>query len=190
MIAIQSSLLCNIMSLRSFRNLEPKIAERVYVDDHALVIGDVEIGDDASVWPMAVVRGDIHSVRIGSCTNIQDGSVLHVTHDSQYNPGGYALEVGSHVTVGHGVILHGCNIHDYCLVGMGATVMDGAVLESDIILGAGSLVTPGKILEAGYLWVGSPARAVRKLSDEEKGYLRYSAQHYVRLKNEYLAGCE
>lgn len=176
------------MSVRTFRNQTPVIADGVYIDEQALVIGDVNIGEDSSVWPMSVVRGDIQSITIGQKTNIQDGSILHVTHDSQYNPGGFALEIGDEVTVGHGVILHGCKIGNFCLVGMGATVMDGAILENEVILGAGSLVAPGKVLDSGYLWVGSPARKVRKLTDKERNYLRYSAEHYVRLKNEYVSG--
>lgn len=174
------------MTVRSFEQHAPNLAHGVYVHDQALVIGDVEIGADSSVWPMSVVRGDVHGIRIGARSNIQDGCVLHVSHDSEYSPGGHRLEVGDEVTVGHGVILHGCTIGDHVLIGMGSTVMDGAVIQTEVILGAGSLVTPGKLLKSGYLWVGRPARAVRPLEDREKEYLRYSAHHYVRLKNRYL----
>ena len=173
--------------VRDFEGQRPRLGQRVYVADQALVIGQVEIDDDASIWPMTVVRGDVKHIRIGARSNIQDGSVLHVTHDSGYHPGGYALAVGSDVTVGHRVILHGCTIGDRSLIGMGATVMDGAVLEPDLILGAGSLVPPGKTLTSGYLWVGSPARRVRAITDEEREGLLYSAAHYVRLKDRYLA---
>ena len=173
--------------VRDFEGQRPRLGQRVYVADQALVIGQVEIGDDSSIWPMTVVRGDVKHIRIGARSNIQDGSVLHVTHDSGYHPGGYALAIGSDVTVGHRVILHGCTIGDRSLIGMGATVMDGAVLEPDLILGAGSLVPPGKTLTSGYLWVGSPARRARAITDEEREGLLYSAAHYVRLKDRYLA---
>jgi len=172
--------------VRPFEKHEPVIGECVYVADQALVVGQVEIGDDSSIWPMTVVRGDVHSIRIGARSNIQDNSVLHVTHDSDYNPGGHPLTIGDDVTVGHGVILHGCTIGNRCLIGMGALVMDGAVIEDDVVLGAGSLVTQGKHLEGGYLWVGRPVRRLRKLSDKQKDGLVYSAQHYVRLKDRYL----
>ena len=172
--------------VRPFEEHSPVIGERVYVADQALVLGQVSIGDDASIWPMTVVRGDVHSIQIGARSNIQDGSVLHVTHDSDYNPGGFPLTIGDDVTVGHSVILHGCTIGNRCLIGMGALVMDGAVIEDDVVLGAGSLVTQGKRLEGGYLWVGRPVRRLRKLADKQKQGLVYSAEHYVRLKDRYL----
>ena len=171
------------MTLRTFENRTPRIATTAYVDPTALVIGDVSIGVDASLWPMVVARGDIQSIRIGARTNIQDGSILHVTHDGPLAPGGHALDIGDDVTVGHRVILHGCAIGDHCLIGMGAVIMDGAVLEPRVMLGAGSLVTPGKVLDGGYLWLGSPARRVRALRTEELAYLDYSSVHYVDLKN-------
>ena len=127
--------------------------------------------------------GDVNTIQIGAFTNIQDNSVLHVTHDGPYNPGGYDLKIGNNVTVGHRVILHGCHIGDSCLIGMGATIMDGAVIESHNLIGAGSLVTPNKKLESGYLWMGSPIRKVRKLSEEERESIDYSASSYVKLKN-------
>ncbi|TDY03894.1 gamma carbonic anhydrase family protein [Thiohalophilus thiocyanatoxydans] len=170
------------MAIRDFEEVMPDLHPDVYVDESALVIGDVVIGKDSSVWPFAVIRGDVNIIRIGASTNIQDNSVLHVTHDGPHNPGGYALNVGDNVTVGHRVILHGCSIADNCLIGMGATIMDGAVIPEHTIIGAGSLVTPGKELESG-LWLGSPARRVRELSDEERDLIVYSARHYVRLKN-------
>jgi carbonic anhydrase/acetyltransferase-like protein (isoleucine patch superfamily) len=175
------------MAIREFEGILPNIDPSAYIDDAALVIGDVEIGKDSSVWPFAVVRGDVNRIHIGKMTNIQDQSVLHVSHDGPYNPGGNALSVGNKVTVGHRVVLHGCTIHDNCLIGMGATVMDGAVIQSNIILGAGSLVTPGKELEGGYLWLGSPVRRVRALSEEEIAAIDYSASHYVRLKGRHHA---
>jgi len=176
------------MTIRVFENLLPNIASTAYVDSTALVIGDVSIAADASLWPMVVARGDIQSIRIGARTNIQDGSILHVTHDGPLSPGGYALNIGDDVTVGHRAILHGCTIGDHCLIGMGAVVMDGAGLEPRVILGAGSLVTPGKVLEGGYLWLGSPARRMRPLRSEEFDYLDYSSRHYVDLKNRHSNG--
>lgn len=176
------------MAIRDFEKHSPTIAMSAYVDEQAVVIGDVELGDDVSVWPMTVIRGDVNHIRIGARTNIQDGSVLHVTHDSEHAPGGYPLVVGEGVTVGHKVILHACTIGNYCLVGMGSTVLDGAVLGDKVMLGANSLVSPGKVLEGGYLYLGSPAQKVRKLKDSEMAWLEYSAAHYVVLKNRYQAG--
>ena len=176
------------MSIEKFENIIPTIHDSVYIHEQSLVIGDVVIGADSSVWPFSVIRGDVNSIRIGERTNVQDHSVLHVTHDGPYRPGGYSLEIGDDVTIGHRVTLHGCQIANRCLIGMGATVMDGAVLHDNVILGAGSLVTPGKELEGGYLWMGQPARKVRALEESEIESLQYSAQHYVRLKNRYIAG--
>ena len=175
------------MAIREFEGILPNIDPRAYVDDTALVIGDVEIGHDSSVWPFTLIRADVNSIRIGEQTNIQDNSVLHVTHDGPYNPGGNAFQVGNKVTVGHRVILHGCTIHDSCLIGMGATIMDGAVIHANTVIGAGSLVTPGKELEGGYLWVGSPVRRVRALSEDEIKAIEYSTRHYVDLKNRHHA---
>ncbi|MGW8227614.1 MAG: gamma carbonic anhydrase family protein [Gammaproteobacteria bacterium] len=175
------------MAIREFEGVLPNIEPTAYVDDTALVIGHVDIGQDSSVWPYTVIRGDVNRVRIGDMSNIQDQSMLHVNHNGPYNPGGNALSVGNKVTIGHRVILHGCTIHDNCLIGMGATVMDGAVIQSNTIVGAGSLVTPGKELQGGYLWLGSPARRVRALSEEELSAIDYSASHYVRLKNRHHA---
>lgn len=171
------------MTIRKFENFTPDIDDSAYVDDTALVLGDVVIGADSSIWPMTAVRGDVNSIRIGKRTNIQDGSILHVTHDGEFAPGGFALTVGDDVTVGHGVILHACTVGNFALVGMGATVLDGAVVEDYAMIGAGSLVSPGKTIEGGYLWLGSPARKVRELTDKERKWLEYSAQHYVKLKN-------
>ncbi len=175
------------MTLRTFENTTPSISDDVYIDDTALIIGEVEIGRDSSVWPFTIIRGDVNYIRIGECSNIQDHSVLHVSHvGDPFNPDGNALEIGDRITVGHRVTLHGCTIHNDCLIGMGSTIMDGAIVHSDTIIGAGSLVTPGKELEGGSLWLGSPARRVRALSKEEKESLRYSAQHYQRLKQRHL----
>ena len=173
------------MSIRNFENHSPVIDESAFIDESAVVIGNVKIAADVSVWPLTTIRGDINSIEIGARSNIQDGSVLHVTHDSEYSPGGFSLSVGESVTVGHKVILHACTIGNHCLVGMGSTVLDGAVLEDKVMLGANSLVSPGKRLEGGYLYVGSPARQVRKLTEKELAWLAYSATHYVDLKNRY-----
>lgn len=170
-------------NIRTFEDNTPQIAESVFIDESAVVTGNVSIGEDSSVWPCCSVRGDIHSIVIGKRTNIQDGSVLHVTHDSEYAPGGSKLTVGDDVTVGHNVILHACTIENLCLVGMGSTVLDGAVVESGAMIGANSLVPPNKVLEGGYMWLGSPVKKVRQLTEKEKAFLDYSAAHYVALKN-------
>ncbi len=176
------------MSVRSFEKTHPKLGNRVFVDPTALVVGDVTIGHDSSVWPMATIRGDVHSIEIGDRTSIQDGCVLHVTHAGPYDPDGHDLKIGSDVTVGHKAMIHGCTIEDQCLIGMGAVVMDSAIIHSQVILGANSLVPPGRKLEGGYLWVGSPARKIRPLNEEELAFFKYSANNYVKLKDRYLAG--
>ncbi len=170
-------------NIREFEGFAPDIHQSVFVDDSAIITGDVVIGEDSSVWPLVSIRGDIHHIRIGARTNIQDGSVLHVTHDSDYAPGGYSLTVGDDVTVGHSVILHACTIENLCLIGMGSVVLDGAVVQSGAMVGAGSLVPPNKVLEGGYMWLGSPVKRVRELTEKEKNFLLYSAVQYVKLKN-------
>jgi carbonic anhydrase/acetyltransferase-like protein (isoleucine patch superfamily) len=172
--------------IRAFENITPTITTSTYIDEQASVIGDVHIGEDSSVWPFTVLRGDVNKIRIGNQSNIQDNSTVHVSHDSKYNPGGFAASIGNQVTVGHQVIIHACTIRDRCLIGMGSLIMDGVVVEEDTIVGAGSLITQNKILEGGYLWMGRPAKRVRALTDEEKERIVYSADHYVRLKNRYL----
>lgn len=174
------------MTIRSYQDVSPEIGSGVYIDEQASVIGDVHIGPDSSVWPFTVIRGDVNYIRIGSQTNIQDGSVLHVTHRYEGKPDGHPLLLGNQVTVGHKVILHGCDIRDQVLIGMGSTILDGAVIHSHALVGAGSLVTEGKELEGGYLWVGSPVRQVRELTEKEMNWFEYNASHYVRLKNSYL----
>ncbi len=174
------------MSIRTYQGHRPQLGERAFVDPSAVVIGDVELGDDCSVWPLAVIRGDMHSIRIGARTSIQDGSVLHITHAGPFNPGGYPLEIGEDVTVGHKVVLHGCRIGSRVLVGMGAILMDGVVVEDEVVIGAGSLVPPGKTLQSGYLYVGSPVKQARPLSDKERAFFAYSAANYVKLKDLHL----
>ena len=170
-------------NVRRFEAFTPQIDDSVFVDASAVVTGDVVIGADSSVWPLVSIRGDIHRIRIGARTNIQDGCVLHVTHDSEYAPGGNSLSVGDDVTVGHSVVLHACTVENLCLIGMGSVLLDGAVVQSGAMVGAGSLVPPNKVLEGGYMWLGSPVKRVRELTDKEKGFLAYSAAHYVDLKN-------
>ena len=174
------------MPIRRFANLTPQIQPSVFVDETALIIGNATLDEDSSVWPMAVIRADINSVHIGKRSNIQDGTIIHVTHAGKYNPPGYQTWIGSEVTVGHRCILHGCTIKDHCLIGMGVCLMDGVNIESNVIVGAGSLVPPGKTLTGGYVWVGSPARRLRPLTLEESEFLSYSADYYVQLKDKYL----
>ena len=169
-------------NIREFEGKSPKISESAWIDETAVVIGDVEIGPESSIWPQCVLRGDIHYIRIGEGTNIQDGSILHVTHDSEFDPGGHPVVVGDRVTVGHRVTLHGCTIEDHCLIGMGSIILDGAVVRSGAMVGAGTLVPPGKDLEGGWLWLGQPARRVRELTEQERRFLDYSPAHYVRLQ--------
>lgn len=174
------------MHLRPYKNIHPQLGQRVFVDPSAVVIGRVWLGDDVSVWPTTVIRGDVNDIRIGARTNVQDGSVLHVTSPYPEMPNGIPLIIGEDVTIGHGVILHACTIGNFCLIGMGATILDGAVLEDHVFVGAGAIVTPGKKLTAGGLYLGSPARRARDLTDAEIAELDHSAVHYVALKNDYL----
>ncbi|AXN32029.1 gamma carbonic anhydrase family protein [Vibrio coralliilyticus] len=173
-------------ALRSYKDTRPVIGERVYIDQSSVLVGDIKIGDDSSIWPLVAARGDVNHIHIGKRTNVQDGSVLHVTHKNQENPDGYPLIIGDDVTVGHKVMLHGCIIKDRVLVGMGAIVLDGAVIEEDVMIGAGSLVPPGKTLESGYLYVGSPVKQARPLNGKERAFLQKSADNYVQNKEDYL----
>lgn len=174
------------MNIRHYKNRLPNIGPSAYIDESACVIGNVTVGEDTSIWPMTVVRGDVNTITIGARTNIQDGAVLHVTCDSEFIPGGRPLIIGNDVTVGHGAILHACTIEDLCLIGMNSTVLDGAIVKSKTMVAAGSVVAPGKVLEGGYLYVGSPAKQARPLTEKEFAYLEFSARHYVKLKNDYL----
>jgi carbonic anhydrase/acetyltransferase-like protein (isoleucine patch superfamily) len=175
------------MHLRPYLEHAPIVGERVYIDPAATVIGDVVLGDDVSIWPGTIVRGDVNFIRIGARTNIQDGSVVHVSHDGPHAKlGGFATVIGSDVTIGHKAIVHACRIEDAVLIGMGAIVLDGAIVRRHGFVGAGALVAPGKEIGERELWLGNPARKVRMLSDAEVDALFYSAQHYVRLKDQYL----
>jgi carbonic anhydrase/acetyltransferase-like protein (isoleucine patch superfamily) len=175
------------MVMKSFRGKTPQLGDRVWVDDSAVIIGDVTIGEDSSVWPLVAIRGDMHSIRIGARTSVQDNSCLHITHASTYKPEGYPLNIGDDVTVGHMAMLHGCTIGNRVLVGMGTTILDGAVIEDEVIIGAGSLVPPGKCLETGFMYMGSPVKQIRPLNDKEIEYFQYAGLNYVKLKDEYLA---
>ena len=180
----------NPVNLRSFRGMTPQIGQRVLIDPSAVVLGEVTLGDDVSVWPQVAIRGDMHRVTVGARSSVQDGCVLHITHAGPYNRDGWPLQIGSDVTIGHNATLHGCTVGDRVLVGMGATVMDGAVVEHDVVIAAGALVTPGKHLRSGYLYTGSPARESRQLSDKEIAYFTYSASNYVKLKDQHIAELE
>ncbi|MFS1290484.1 gamma carbonic anhydrase family protein [Pseudomonas piscis] len=175
------------MAIRTYQDHRPKLGERAFVDHSAVVIGDVEIGADSSVWPLTVIRGDMHRIRIGARTSVQDASVLHITHAGPFNPEGFPLLIGDDVTIAHKVMLHGCNIGSRVLIGMGSIVMDGAVVEDDVMVGAGSLVPPGKRLASGFLYVGSPVKQARALTEKERAFFTYSAGNYVKLKDQHLA---
>jgi carbonic anhydrase/acetyltransferase-like protein (isoleucine patch superfamily) len=166
--------------------MQPKLGKRVYVDEAAVVIGDTELGDDVSVWPCAVVRGDMHTIKIGARTSVQDGAVLHITHASEFNPDGWPLIIGEDVTIGHNACLHGCRIGNRVLIGIGATILDGAEVPDDVVIAAGTLVPPKKKLESGYMYIGQPCKQARKLTDKERAFFTYSAGNYVKLKNSYL----
>ena len=173
--------------LRPYKDLFPKVGQRVMIDATSVVIGDVRMADDVGIWPLVAIRGDVNHVEIGARTNIQDGSVLHVTHKSAYNPAGNPLTIGEDVTVGHKVMLHGCTIGNRVLVGMGSILLDGGVVEDDVMIGAGSLVPQNKRLETGYLYLGSPVKQIRPLTEAEIEGLQYSANNYVKWKDDYLA---
>ncbi|MAH28838.1 UNVERIFIED_CONTAM: yrdA [Trichonephila clavipes] len=175
------------MTIRSYKGITPTYDNSVYIDESSVLVGDITLGKDSSVWPLVAARGDVNYIRIGERTNIQDGSVLHLTRASKSNPDGYPLIIGDDVTVGHKVMLHGCQLGSRILVGMGAIVMDNAIVEDDVIIGGGSLVPPNKRLESGYLYVGSPVKQARPLTEQERAFLNISADNYVQLKDEYLA---
>lgn len=175
------------MSIRPFEQYLPQIHPSAYIDETAQVIGNVTIGEDSSIWPMSVIRGDVQGICIGQRTSIQDGTVVHVTHDSRFCPGGQPTWIGNDVTVGHRVILHACTVEDFCLIGMGAIVMDKALVRSRVMVGAGSVVPSGKVLDSGFLYVGSPVKAVRPLNERELEFLEYSARNYQKLKARHQA---
>ncbi len=175
------------MTIRSYKGVIPSFNASVYIDESSVLVGDITLGDDSSVWPLVAARGDVNYIRIGERTNIQDGSVLHLSRATKSNPEGYPLIIGDDVTVGHKVMLHGCQLGNCILVGMGAIIMDNAIVEDNVIIGGGSLVPPNKRLESGYLYVGSPVKQARALTEQELTFLKVSADNYVLLKNEYLS---
>ncbi|MFQ3197408.1 MAG: carbonic anhydrase/acetyltransferase-like protein (isoleucine patch superfamily) [Paraglaciecola sp.] len=174
------------MGIRSYKGINPTLAIGCYIDESAVLVGDINCAANVSVWPLVAARGDVNYIRIGARSNIQDGSVLHVSRVSEANPKGYPLIIGEDVTVGHKCMLHGCILGDRILVGMGAIIMDGAIIEDDVFIGAGSLVPPNKTLASGFLYVGSPVKQARPLTGSERAFLKISADNYIRLKNEYL----
>lgn len=177
-------------ALRSYKGITPTINENVYIDSSAVLIGDIELNADASIWPLVAARGDVNHIKIGARSNVQDGAVLHVTRKTPDNPTGHPLIIGDDVTIGHKAMLHGCHVGHRVLVGMGAILLDSAIIEDDVIIGAGSLVPPGKVLKSGFLYIGSPVKQARPLTNNERAFLPTSADNYVRLKNEYLAESE
>lgn len=173
------------MNIRKFNQHIPQLAARVFIDSTALVIGQVTLADDVSIWPITVLRGDVNTITVGARTNIQDGTVIHVAHKSKEHPAGVPTIIGEDVTIGHQTVIHACTIHDRVLVGIGAVVLDNAVIESDVIVGASSLVPPNKVLESGFLYFGSPVKKIRPLTTAEIEHLLYSSKLYVDLKNEH-----
>lgn len=157
----------------------PKIHDSAFIAPNAAVVGDVEIGEDANIWYNVSMRGDVNDIKIGARTNIQDNAVVHCTYKFQ------GCYIGSDVTVGHSAILHACRVEDFGFVGMQACVMDGAVVESNGMVAAGALVTPGKVVPSGELWAGRPAKFMRKMTQEELDYIKWSAPHYVKLGQEH-----
>ncbi|NQY48110.1 MAG: gamma carbonic anhydrase family protein [Colwellia sp.] len=177
----------SITNIRPYKGILPSLGSDIYIDNSAILVGDISLADDVSIWPLVAARGDVNTITIGSRTNIQDGSVLHVTRKSPSNPQGNPLVIGDDVTVGHKCMLHGCQLGNRILVGMGAIIMDGVVVEDDVFIGAGSLVPPNKTLVSGYLYVGNPVKQVRPLKESEANFLKQSAINYVELKNDYLS---
>jgi len=173
--------------LRPFKGILPTVSSTAFIDSSAVLAGDVTLADDVSIWPLVAARGDVNTITIGARTNIQDGTVLHVTHKNKENPDGYPLIIGTDVTVGHKCMLHGCILRNRILVGMGTIILDNAIIEDDVFIGAGSLVPPNKVLVSGYLYVGNPVKQVRPLKESEAAFLKKSATNYVALKNDYLA---
>lgn len=170
------------MPIYDYKGVMPTIAEDAFVAPSADIIGDVEIGSGSGIWFGCVVRGDVQSIRIGSRTNIQDGTIIHVTRVTG------PTTIGNGVTIGHQCLLHACTLEDSCFIGMGATVMDGVVVESGAMVAAGALVTPGKRVKSGEIWAGNPAKFFRELTQEEKDYIAISENNYAIHAVEYLAG--
>lgn len=174
------------MAIRKYKGIAPEMMDSSWVDESAVVIGKCVLAEDVSIWPNATLRGDVNDIKIGARSNIQDGAVVHTTHESDISKGSKCI-VGEDVTVGHNAVLHGCIIQDECLIGMGAVVLDNAVVQQHVLVAANALVPPGKVLESGYLYVGSPVKKARPLTEKELAFFKYSAAHYVKLKNDYAA---
>ena len=174
------------MTIRKYKDFEPNVNNTAYVDENSLIIGDVTIGAESSIWPMTVARGDVQKIVIGERTNVQDGSILHVTSDNAFTPGGTPLVIGNNVTIGHGVILHACTIEDESLIGIGSIILDGAIIEKNSMLAAGSLVGPNKVIKSGMLYKGSPAKPERKLTKKELEYISFSSKHYVKTMKQHM----
>jgi len=166
--------------IRSFQGIKPTIPSSCFIEETGIVIGDVVLGENCSVWFHAVIRGDVNYIRLGSRTNVQDLCMLHVTHDT------HPLIIGDEVTIGHSVVLHGCTIKDRVLIGMGAIVMDGAVIGEDSVVGAGALITEGTIVPPKSLVLGSPAKVKRPVTDKEVTWIKESADNYVKYAGQYL----
>ena len=176
--------------LRAHNGHTPQLGQGVYIDPAATVIGDVVLGEDSNVWPGAVIRGDMHRIRIGARSSVQDNAVLHITHAGPFNEEGHPLIIGDDVIIGHQATLHGCTLGNRILVGIGAVILDGAVIEDDVVIAAGTLVPPGKRLVSGYMYKGAPSQQARPLSDRERAFFTYTAANYVRLKDTYLQAQE
>ncbi|WP_133471945.1 gamma carbonic anhydrase family protein [Paraglaciecola marina] len=176
------------MTIRQYKNILPTLGNGTYIDESAVLVGDVTCAEDVSIWPLVAARGDVNYIKIGARTNIQDGSVLHVSRISVANPNGFPLIIGEDVTVGHKCMLHGCILGNRILVGMGAIIMDGVIVEDDVFIGAGTLVPPNKTLKSGFLYKGNPMQQARPLKESETLFLKQSALNYVTLKNEYIEG--
>jgi len=177
-------------NIRSYDGLVPAIDDSSFIDPAAVVIGEVTLAENTSVWPCAVIRGDVNRIDIGAGSNVQDFAMLHVSHKRSDDPEGAPLTIGRNVTIGHHVTLHGCSIDDEVLIGIGSIVLDRAVIEKHVLVGAGSLVPPGKRLQSGFLYLGNPVKQVRALSEEEIAYFRYSAEHYQRLARKHQASLD
>lgn len=175
------------MPIRDYHQHSPSIGPRCYIDSSSVLVGQISLAEDVSIWPLVAARGDVNYITIGARTNIQDGSVLHVSRKSAQNPNGFPLIIGEDVTVGHKCMLHGCVLGNRILVGMGAIIMDGVIVEDDVFIGAGTLVPPNKKLKSGYLYVGNPMIEKRPLKDSERQFLKQSAENYVLLKDDYIA---
>ena len=175
------------MPIKAYKGITPSIGDNVYIEESAVLYGEIELDTDVSIWPLVAARGDVNHIRIGARTNIQDGTILHVTRKSAHNPQGFPLIIGQDVTVGHQCMLHGCTLGDRILVGMGSVVMDGVIVEDDVFIGAGSVVPPNKTLKSGFLYVGNPVKQIRELNQGERDFLAQSAINYVLLKDEYIA---